>query len=178
MSDASAEPRIGGWPVEGAPGATAFARVFGLRPDLYADYRAFLAVLWARESVGPVVPELCRLRIAQLLKCESELRLRYEPARAAGLAESKIALLDRWPTATEFSDAERACLGYAEQFVLDAHGVTDAQAAEVTAHLTAAGLVALTEALALFEGFARFRLILGVEPEALLLAADGGPVAA
>ena len=177
MSAASAEPRIGARLAGAAPGATAFARVFGLRPDLYADYRAFLAALWGRESVGPVVLELCRLRIAQLLECESELRLRYEPARAAGLAESKIALLDRWPTAPEFTDAERACLGYAEQFVLDAHGVTDAQAAEVTAHLTAAGLVALTQALALFEGFARFRQILGVEPEALLLAADGNPVA-
>jgi alkylhydroperoxidase family enzyme len=152
--------------------------VFGLRPDLYADYRAFLAALWTRETVGPVVLELCRLRIAQLLRCESELRLRYEPARAAGLDERKIAMLDRWPTASPaFTDAERACLAYAEQLVLDAHGVTDAQAAEVTAHLTAAGLVALTEAVALFEGFARFGQILGVEPETLLVGADGRPVA-
>jgi alkylhydroperoxidase family enzyme len=46
---------------------------------------------------------------------------------------------------------------------MDPHGISDAQAAAVSAHLGAAGLVALTEALALFEGFARVgaMLILG-----------------
>jgi alkylhydroperoxidase family enzyme len=174
MSGASAEP---GWLPEAAPGTTALDRVFGLCPDLYADYRAFLALFWTRDTVGPVVLELCRLRVAQLLRCEGELRLRYRPARAAGLEESKIAMLERWPTAPAFTVAERACLAYAEQFVLDAHGVTDAQAADVTEHLGAAGLVALTEALALFEGFARFRQVLGVTPEELLVGADGRPVA-
>lgn len=177
MSGASAGPGPAGWLPVSAPGATAFDRVFELRPDLYADYRAFLTAFWTRPSVSPIVLELCRLRVAQVVGCEAELRLRYEPARAAGLEESKIALLARWPTATAFTGAERACLAYAEQFVLDAHGITDAQADEVTAHLTPAGLVALTEALALFEGFARFRLILGVVPEALELAADGRPKA-
>src|SRR5262245_48142384 len=174
MSGASAEP---GWLPEAAPGTMALDRVFGLCPDLYADYRAFLALFWTRDTVGPVVLELCRLRVAQLLRCEGELRLRYRPARAAGLEESKIAMLERWPTAPAFTDAERACLAYAEQFVLDAHGVTDAQAADVTARLGASGLVALTEALALFEGFARFRQVLGVAPEELLVGADGRPVA-
>src|SRR4029450_5503836 len=124
MSGASAEP---GWLPEAAPGTTALERVFGLRPDLYADYRAFLALFWTRDSVGPVVLELCRLRVAQLLGCQGELRLRYRPARAAGLGESTIALLERWPTAPVFSDAERACLAYAEAFVLAAHGGTCAQ---------------------------------------------------
>ncbi len=178
MSGASAEPDQAGWLPAAAPGATAFDRVFGLRPDLLADYRAFSSLFWTRPAVDPVILELCRLRVAQLLGCEAELRLRYQPARAAGLDEAKIARLAGWPTAATFSDAERSCLAYAEQFVLDVHGITDAQAAEVTAHLTAAGLVALTEALALFEGFARFRLMLGVAPEALVLAADGLPVAA
>ncbi len=175
MSGASAD----GWlPTTGSgAGATAFDRVLGLRPELLADYRCFLALFWRRRTIDPVVLELCRLRVAQLLRCESELRLRYEPASAAGLDEVKIAALERWPTDPAFTAAERACLAYAEQFVLDAHGVTDAQAAAVTGHLTVPGLVALTEALALFEGFARFRQVLGVVPEALRLDAGGEPVA-
>src|SRR5262245_20219869 len=150
-----------GWLPVAASGATALDRALGLRPDLCADYRAFVALFWERGPVGAVVLELCRLRVAQLLRCDGELRLRYEPARTAGLDEGKIAQLERWPTAPEFTAAERACLAYAEQFVLDAHGISDAQAAAVTSHLTPAGLVALTEALALFEGFARLRLVLG-----------------
>jgi alkylhydroperoxidase family enzyme len=176
MSGASAERSAASWLAATAPGPTAFDRVLALRPDLCADYHAFLALFWTRGPVDPVVLELCRLRVAQLLGCEAELRLRYEPARAAGLDEAKIAWLARWPTAAMFTDAERACLSYTERFVLDVHGITDAQAAEVARHLTPAGLVALTEALALFEGFARFRLILGVAPEAHVLAADARPV--
>jgi alkylhydroperoxidase family enzyme len=171
MRGASGEPR--GW----LPTAAPFDRVLGWRPELLADYRAFLTELWTGGAVDPVVLELCRLRVAQLLGCEAELRLRYEPARAAGLGEAKIALLERWPTAAGFSEVERACLAYAEQFVLDVHGIDDGDAAALAAHLTPGGLVALTEALALFEGFARFRLVLGVEPEALVVAGDGRPVA-
>lgn len=178
MSGASAEPGPAGWLPESAPGATALERVLGLRPELCSDYTAFAALFWSQRPVDPLILELCRLRIAQLLACESELRVRWEPARAAGLDEETIALLARWPTAPAFGDAARACLAYAEQFVLDVHGITDEQAAVVRAHLGPAGLVALTEALALFEGFARFRLLLGVVPEALVLAADGRPVAA
>lgn len=84
--------------------------------------------------------------------------------KIAGKITEKIATLAAWPTAPAFTDRERVCLGYAEQFVLDPHGIGDVQAAEVTAHLGAPGLVALTEALALFEGFARFQRILGIEP--------------
>jgi hypothetical protein len=50
-------------------------------------------------------------------------------------------------------------------FVRDPHAITDADAAAVVEHLGEAGLVALAEALALFDGFCRFRLLLGVEPE-------------
>jgi alkylhydroperoxidase family enzyme len=177
VSGASAERDHAGWLPVAAPGATAFDRVLGLCPDLCADYHAFAALFWEQDSVGAVVLELCRLRIAQLLRCEGELRLRHEPARAAGLDEAKIARLDRWPTAPDFTEVERACLAYAEQFVLDAHAISDAQAAEVASHLTPAGLVALTEALALFEGFARFRTVMGVEPETLVVAGDGRRVA-
>jgi hypothetical protein len=47
--------------------------------------------------------------------------------------------------------------------VLDPHGVDDADTAAVAAHLPPPAMVALIEALALFDGFTRFRLILGVE---------------
>jgi len=154
------------WLPARADGATALDRVFGLRPNLYADVRALLAVFVERRLVDPILLELCRLRVAQLLGCAPELAIRWRPARDAGLDEAKIAVLPRWPTHPSFTDAERACLTVAERFVLDPHGLTDDEAAAARAHLGDAGLVALLEALALFDGFARFRVLLGVEPEA------------
>jgi hypothetical protein len=45
----------------------------------------------------------------------------------------------------------------------------------VTAQLGEPGLVALAEALAVFDGFCRFRLILGVEPEVEALRVVDAP---
>jgi alkylhydroperoxidase family enzyme len=151
------------WLSAAAAGATPFDRVFGLRPDLYEPFRAFYAVFWTERLLDPVVLELCRLRVAQLLGCESEQQVRYAPALDAGLTEEQIARLPDWPRAPSFTEAQRAALAFAEQFVLDPHGIDDDCRDAVIDHFELAGLVALCEALALFDGFGRFRIILGVE---------------
>ena len=153
------------WLPDTAAGATPFARAFGLRPELFAQYQMFAELFWTRRPVDPVVLELCRLRIAQLLGSATELAARRPEARAAGLTEARIAALDHWRDTPDFSAVERACLAFAEKFTLDPHGVSDADAAAVTAHLSAPEMVAFTEALAVFDGFTRFRLILGIEAD-------------
>jgi len=151
--------------------ATPFERVFALRKNLFEDFRSFYALFWEAHLVDPVILELCRLRIAQLHGCEAELRVRYQPALDAGLTEEKIAALADAGDSPLYSDAERACVALAELFAMDPHAITDADAARVTAVLGDAGTVALVEALALFDGFARFRLMLGVEmPDARVVA--------
>jgi alkylhydroperoxidase family enzyme len=130
-----------------ADGATPLDRVFGLRPELYERYRDFVALFWEQRVLDPVILELCRLRVAQLNGCRSELALRHRPALDAGLGEAKVAAL--------------------------AGG--DESAAAVTAQLGEPGLVALAEALAVFDGFCRFRLILGVEPEVEALRVVDAP---
>lgn len=150
---------------EGAAGpVTPLDAVFGHRPELYREYRDFYALFWERPLVDPVLLELCRLRVAALAGCESELALRYEVARDAGLGESKIAALEHWHEDDRFSARERAVLCFAELFVRDPHAITDEDARAVVSELGDAGTVALVEALALFDGFARFRVMLGVEP--------------
>ncbi|HEY5164809.1 MAG TPA: carboxymuconolactone decarboxylase family protein [Acidimicrobiia bacterium] len=151
------------WLPEQVEGASPLDRVFGLRPDLYEPFRAFYATFWTHDLLDPIVLELCRLRVAQLLRCESEQWVRYEPALRAGLTEEQVARLAQWPTTPMFSPAQRAALGFAEQFVIDVEGI-DAQLRDaVVDHFTVAGLVALCEALALFDGFCRFRTMLGVD---------------
>jgi AhpD family alkylhydroperoxidase len=157
------------WLPREAGGETPLDRSFGLRPNLYAAYRDFVALFWERKLLDPVLLELCRLRVAQLLGCEPELAVRYAPAREAGLGEEKIAELERWWRSPRFDAAERACLRFAEGFVQDPHAITDEDAAAVRDAVGEPGLVALSEALAIFDGFSRFRTLLGVEPP------PGGP---
>jgi len=153
------------WLPASAPGTTSLDRVFGLRPELYEQYREFAELFWRLRVVDPVLLELCRLRVAALLGCARELELRRPEAAGAGLGEKKIAALDDWRRSSVFSPVERACLAFAEKFVLEPHGLSDEDAAAVSAHLSAAEMVAFTEALALFDGFARFQILLGVAPE-------------
>jgi alkylhydroperoxidase family enzyme len=160
------------WLPRRADGATPFEEALGLRPELLADLKCFHALFWSDGRIDPVLLELCRLRIASVLGCSSEARVRYEPARLAGLREEKIAALPRWPTAPDFTAAERACLAFAEAFVIDVHSIDDDLAAAVTEHLSPAEMVAFTEALAVFDGFMRFRLVLSLEPAAAGTAVD------
>lgn len=129
--------------------AASFDEALGLRPALRDDLRRFEALLW-ESGVDRETLDLCRLRVAQLLRCDAVLR-----ATARDLER-----LSRWPT--EFDARTRACLAFAEAFVMDPRSITDDDAAAVVAHLGAAGLVAFTEALAIFDGLTRARLMLDV----------------
>lgn len=140
-----------------------FDRVLSLLPELHGRYREFEALFWERRLVEPVLLELCRLRVAQLLECRSELARRHPAARAAGLREERIEALPRWRQSPRFSSVERACLALVEKFVFDPHGVSDAEMEAVVSALGNEGAVALAEALALFDGFGRFRNALGIE---------------
>jgi alkylhydroperoxidase family enzyme len=141
-------------------GAT-FDDLFALRPALHARYREFLDLLWSRRLVDPVLLELCRLRVAQLLGCEPAFGERHPVAVAAGLAEEKVRALARWRDEPVFQPLERAALVFAEEFVLAPHDVTDGDVAALVTHLTPPEVVALAEALAFFDGFTRFRTMLG-----------------
>jgi hypothetical protein len=62
------------------------------------------------------------------------------------------------------TDCERACLRLADKFVLDPHGVDDADTAVVAAYLSPPAMVAL---LALFMGFSKIAVVLGTAPESM-----------
>jgi len=125
-----------------ADGEAEFDAVFALRPDLFDAYRDFESVFWTHDLLDAEILDACRARCAQVL-------------RAEGAPAQPVAADD--PTG-----ALAACLELAEQFVIDPHGGTDEMRDAVVAHLGDAGLVALVEALAVFDGFTRFRTILGV----------------
>ena len=148
-----------------------FEDVFSLRPDLYDGYRAFYALFWQQHLVDPVLLEIARLRIARLNGCVGETVLRYRPAIDAGMSEAEARAVLDGRGHQVLDRLQLACLGLAEKFVLDVHSITDADVAAVREEIGEPALVALIEAMALFDGFTRFRAILGVEPQT-----DGGAV--
>lgn len=142
-----------------APPDASLADLVALRPGLRPRVQDLLTELWEGGAVPVRVLELCRLRAAMLLRCAPELASRTP---AAAIDEDLVAALARWPDDPRFDPTDRACLEFTEQFVIDPHGVSDAQVGAVRGVLGDEGAVALTVGLALFEGFARAQQTLGV----------------
>jgi alkylhydroperoxidase family enzyme len=126
----------------------------------HPDVHDALADAWdaAWTSVDPVLLELCRLRIAMLLDCPAELAARTPAAVTAGLDEAMVAALSGWPYDERFGPRERACLAFAEQFVIDVAGLDDATAFAVRDALGEDGLADFVNALLVVEQ--RQRLLL------------------
>jgi alkylhydroperoxidase family enzyme len=154
------------WLSASTSGATPFERAFGLRPDLFAACRDFAALFWEEPLLDPELLELCRLRVGQMLGAELPALCDAMRAARAALPAAKAAALASWWTSEQYSDVERACLRFAEQFVLDPKGISDADAAAVVAALGDAGTVAFVEVLAILDGFSRFARFVAPEDAA------------
>jgi len=116
--------------------------VLDLIPGAGEALRELYASLWDA-GVDPAVLDACRTAI------ESAIGTRpHDGARGADAAT-------------------QAAVMFSEQYVVDAHGVTDAQAAGLHEHFTDDQLAALTTAIATFDALARVR--------AVLAAAGGTP---
>jgi alkylhydroperoxidase family enzyme len=112
----------------------------------------------AWEVVDPVLLELCRLRLAQLFGDTAEFAQRTPAAVVAGLDESTILELSRWPRSPRFGTRERACLAFCEQFFVDVANVTAEETEAISAELGVQGLADFVSALLVIEQRLRLRL--------------------
>jgi alkylhydroperoxidase family enzyme len=91
--------------------------VRALAPEAIAAFDVVLGVVGS--ATDPRLLELTRRRIAMLLQIETS-----GSAAVATLTATEASELSRWPTSPEFSAADRTCLSFAEQYVLDSSAVT------------------------------------------------------
>ena len=125
-------------------------------PDIATCLDDVHRAAWA--VADPVLLELCRLRIAQLLGSQPEQEARTPEALAAGLDEPTIADLRAWPTSSRFGPRERACLAFCEQFVIDVASLSDELARDLSDELGPAAFVDFVNALLVVEQRQRLRL--------------------
>jgi alkylhydroperoxidase family enzyme len=111
-------------------------------PEAGTVIARLLTNLWG--VTDPEVLELVCARISQLLRNESVLTGERIPP-------DKLAALSQWPTSPLFSDAERAVLGFTEQFIMDVAGVSEEQRKSLGEHLDPAELGGFVMALYLLD---------------------------
>jgi alkylhydroperoxidase family enzyme len=111
-------------------------------PEASTVIAKLMANLWG--VTDPELLELVQARISQLLRNESTLF-------GGRIPSAKVAALAQWPTSSLFSDADRAVLAFAEQFIMDVAGVSAEQRSSLGKHLDPAELGGFVMALYLLD---------------------------
>jgi alkylhydroperoxidase family enzyme len=91
---------------------------------------------WAWRAVPPVILEQLRLRVAALIGNEAGLQRRSRVARKLGLSDAKLQQLSNYHACSAFSELERDCLEFAEQFVIDVSGPMHDYVTRLERHFT------------------------------------------
>jgi len=137
-----------------------FDHVFALLPGAHDRFRVLMSSLREDSTLGPDVLGLCGLRVYGLLGADPHSLLRDDMER---LPSDKRNALYHYATASVFSPAERSCIAFCEQYVLDPHGFTDEDFVRLHDHLDDKQIAMLTLATAVFDATARFQVALGIE---------------
>ncbi len=128
--------------------------VLALLPAFQQGFDTLYASVWKQAVMPAPLLELCRLRIAQLHRCEVEWQ-----RQCCALPSAQREHLSDWHRSPHFDAAERACLELCEVYTAGPAAISDAQADAVKAHFGEAGFVALAEAMGLFFGLTRLSLL-------------------
>jgi alkylhydroperoxidase family enzyme len=135
------------------------------------------SLLWQSPHVEASVVELIRLRVAMLAGCDSELAIRYRRAVDAGLDETTVDALPRWTSSDSIDEPRRAVLRFAEQYVIDPHGIADDDFERLACWWSPEAIATIVLATAMCDALTRFRVSLGVEavesPDGAPLVVDG-----
>jgi len=147
-----------------------------LRPQACGLLAALNERVW--HVSDPVLLELVRVRVAQLIGNPAALQVRSPLADVDALPPSKILALPDYPRSPLFSAAERDTVAFAEQFVIDVGGTPAAARAGLAGHFGADGARALVSAIYVVEFTQRLQMVasrvLGDDASAPPLA--GSPV--
>jgi hypothetical protein len=106
--------------------------------DAAGSSYTFLASL-----VDPIIVELCRRRIAQIVGSADQPGV----TAAGGITADQAADLANWRDSERFDARQRACLEFAEYFCYSPESVTDEHVANLSCYLSAEQILSLTAAL-------------------------------
>jgi len=128
--------------------------LLGLVPELAEPFEQLYQSLWQLPQLPAEALELCRLRLAQLHRCDVEWQ-----RECVALTKTRKAQLPQWPTSEAYTDAERAVLEFTETYAMDVQAISDQQADAIKQYFGEPGLVALVEALGILDGMTRLSLL-------------------
>ena len=139
----------------------------GLVPETLGHYMAHNRNIWECGPLSPAEIEIARLRNARTVNCVFCKSVRYDIAKADGLSEDKVAMIDDDYQASALGVREKLIIAFTDQFLHDPGGLAEDLKQQLLATFTAAELVHLSMAVAHFNGFSRCAVSLGGMPDQL-----------
>lgn len=133
-------------------------------PQVWDAFAEMVEVTFASDALPSGTLELCRRRITQILGGDPTATrpTLSDPQNDPAAAPAElVSLLASWPTSPDFDDTQRACLGVAEQMVLDVQGIDADLANPVVARVGERGWTTLVVGCGLAEAMARAGAVLG-----------------
>jgi alkylhydroperoxidase family enzyme len=139
----------------------------GLVPETLGHYMTLNRNIWESGPLSPAEIEIARLRNARTVNCVFCKSVRYDIARADGLSEDKVAMIDDDFQASALSEREKLIIAFTDQFLHNPAGLADELKQQLLATFSSAELVHLSMLVAHFSGFSRCAVSLGGMPEKL-----------
>ncbi len=106
-----------------------------IAPEALAAFHRMVAAVAAVPH--PEIVELTRRRVGQVHGAEADADEVSTAGSTPALADEQVRSLAAWSISPLFTTAERACLGFAEQFVVDVGAIDDEQREDLKAALGA-----------------------------------------
>ncbi len=123
--------------------------------------------VWRRNGVRPALIEMLRLRNARTVNCVFCKATRYDVARADGLSEATVALIDDDFATSSLGEREKAVLEFADVYLRNPGVFPVDLLQRLHGHFTAAQLCQMAVTLATFNASSRCAVALGGMPDAL-----------
>ena len=139
----------------------------GLVPETLDHYMRLNRKIWESGPLSPAEIEIARLRNARKVNCVFCKSVRYDIARADGLSEDRVAMIEDDYRDSALSGREKLILAFTDQFLNDPGGLGESLKAELLAVFSTQELVHLSMVVAHFSGFSRCAVALGGMPDSL-----------
>ncbi|MDG2274145.1 MAG: carboxymuconolactone decarboxylase family protein [Halioglobus sp.] len=139
----------------------------GLVPETLDHYMGFNRKIWECGPLSPAEIEIARLRNARTVNCVFCKSVRYDIAKADGLDEDKVEMIQDGFRESGLTEREKLIVAFTDQFLNDPGGLGPQLKAELLAEFTSEALVHLSLVVAHFSGFSRCAVSLGGMPDEL-----------
>lgn len=139
----------------------------GLVPETLSPYMALNRKIWESGPLPPAQIEIARLRNARKVNCVFCKSVRYDIARADGLTEDKVAMIEDTFLDSDLSRREKLLIAFTDQFLTDPGGLSATLKDELLQEFNPEELIHLSMAVAHFSGFSRCAVSLGGMPDEL-----------